>query len=256
MHKPIEFTIERRSCGIAACLMPMDSPLLACAKMPRDILRSPFKAGVDVDVASLAPRRIPLLAVGAISREWMLSDGRRQVLDFLFRGDLVPPPVDNQAIRYVALSEGILYLVDSAALDRYRSAQHDCNGVDRGNEKDAPSITLDDGNWRASLTHQRLSEVTAQNLLLSQMTALERIAVFLRHLIPRIGILNGNGIQLPSPMTREHIADHLGIKPETVSRQFSQLRRRGVIQLPKPGLVQIMSIVGLGEISPLPANVS
>jgi CRP/FNR family transcriptional regulator len=43
-------------------------------------------------------------------------------------------------------------------------------------------------------------------------------------------------------MTRQEIADYLGLTIETVSRAFSELRRRGVLATDKPEEVRINDV--------------
>jgi CRP/FNR family transcriptional regulator len=67
----------------------------------------------------------------------------------------------------------------------------------------------------------------AQMLLLGRKNAVERLACFLLSMSER----NGEGNRLELLMTRGDIADHLGLTIETVSRTFSQLKGRAIIQL-------------------------
>jgi CRP/FNR family transcriptional regulator, nitrogen fixation regulation protein len=59
-------------------------------------------------------------------------------------------------------------------------------------------------------------------------TAEERLGSFLLELAGRISI--GNSIDLP--MSRQDIADHLGVTVETISRTFTALTSRSIIRLP------------------------
>lgn len=72
-------------------------------------------------------------------------------------------------------------------------------------------------------------------LLLGRKSAREKIASFLSVLARRAAALEGQApegeVQLDLPLTREAMADYLGLTLETVSRQVSALRREGLIQL-------------------------
>ena len=46
-------------------------------------------------------------------------------------------------------------------------------------------------------------------------------------------------------MTRQEIADYLGLTIETVSRVFSDLKRRGLITIEKQDRVRLTSVCGL-----------
>ncbi|WCR15299.1 Crp/Fnr family transcriptional regulator [Paracoccus seriniphilus] len=90
---------------------------------------------------------------------------------------------------------------------------------------------------------QRLLEMTMDELdaarewmlLLGRKTAREKIASFIAIIARRqaaidAGPLNGR-ITLELPLTREAMADYLGLTLETVSRQINALKREGILEL-------------------------
>ncbi|MEP2533726.1 Crp/Fnr family transcriptional regulator [Shimia sp.] len=90
---------------------------------------------------------------------------------------------------------------------------------------------------------QRLLEMTLDELdaarewmlVLGRKTAREKIASLLSIIARRDASLNLQGVQdllvFDLPLTREAMADYLGLTLETVSRQMSALKRDGVIKL-------------------------
>lgn len=66
--------------------------------------------------------------------------------------------------------------------------------------------------------------------MLGRMTALERVSAFLFHLISR-DQTGEDGRSLVLPLTRAEMADVTGLTLETVSRQFSWLRKQGIITM-------------------------
>ncbi|MNL48403.1 Nitrogen fixation regulation protein FixK [compost metagenome] len=72
------------------------------------------------------------------------------------------------------------------------------------------------------------------SLLLCRKSAMERIAGFLLSLATRTGKL-ANDQRISLPMCRADIADHLGLTIETVSRNLTKLKLRGIIDLPGRG---------------------
>ncbi len=90
---------------------------------------------------------------------------------------------------------------------------------------------------------QRLLEMTLDELdaarewmlVLGRKTAREKIASLLSIIARRDATLNMRGtegqIVFDLPLTREAMADYLGLTLETVSRQISALRKDGVIEL-------------------------
>ncbi len=73
-------------------------------------------------------------------------------------------------------------------------------------------------------------------VVLGRMTAREKLAAFLVSLARRQaqgmgGRVSGGGVTLNLPLTREELADHLGLTIETTSRQMTALRKDGLIEL-------------------------
>lgn len=90
---------------------------------------------------------------------------------------------------------------------------------------------------------QRLLEMTLDELdaarewmlVLGRKTAREKIASLLAIIARRNSQLNlansPDGTKFDLPLTREAMADYLGLTLETVSRQMSALKREGVVQI-------------------------
>ena len=107
---------------------------------------------------------------------------------------------------------------------------------------------------------QRLLEMTLDELdaarewmlLLGRKTAREKIASLLAIIARRDASLKepratAASITFDLPLTREEMADYLGLTLETVSRQMSALKRDGIITLDGNRHVTIPSIDGLME---------
>ncbi|SDE66400.1 CRP/FNR family transcriptional regulator, anaerobic regulatory protein [Paracoccus isoporae] len=99
----------------------------------------------------------------------------------------------------------------------------------------------------ARLLEMTLDELDAARewmVILGRKTARERIASFLAILARRAAALKRleprGQIRLALPLTREAMADYLGLTLETVSRQFSALKRDGVIRLREKREVEIL----------------
>jgi CRP-like cAMP-binding protein len=149
--------------------------------------------------------------VGGILRSCkLLPDGRRHVSQFLLPGDFAGFESDDT---YRSTVEA----VNDATVMRY------------------PRRTIDQlvlrqprlGKSLLGMFCEGLLAAHAQMLLLGRKNAVERLASFLLEMSER----NGEDDRVELPMTRGDIADHLGLTTETVSRTFSQLKGRGVIQL-------------------------
>jgi CRP/FNR family transcriptional regulator len=93
--------------------------------------------------------------------------------------------------------------------------------------------------------------VTAQEqmLLLGRKTAREKLASFLLMLSKRQVHRGGNGDPVAVPITRADIGDFLGLTTETVSRTFTQLKRKGIIAILPGGRVELADRPALEEIA-------
>lgn len=144
----------------------------------------------------------------------LLADGRRQIVGFLFPGDML------------GLASGDRYAFEAEALEpvtacRFRKSEY------RALLRELPEL-------EAALLDRACHELQAaqdQMLLLGRKTAVERLASFLLDLAERDRRAGGPGDQIRLPMTRSEIADYLGLTTETVSRTTSRLKVKGVIRL-------------------------
>jgi CRP/FNR family transcriptional regulator len=73
-------------------------------------------------------------------------------------------------------------------------------------------------------------------VLLGRRSAEEKVATFLVSWRDRLARQNAPSATLPLPMSRQDIADYLGLTIETVSRTFTKLERDGVIEIISGGV--------------------
>ena len=86
-------------------------------------------------------------------------------------------------------------------------------------------------------------------VLLGRKTAREKIATFLEMLARRSQV-EGMRLQVvPMPLTREEIANFLGLTLETVSRQLSILKRENVVTFPDRRSFQVLDLAALHDAS-------
>jgi CRP/FNR family transcriptional regulator len=86
---------------------------------------------------------------------------------------------------------------------------------------------------------RELSQAQDQLVLLGRRSAEERVATFLIGWRDRLARLRGPTETVSLPMSRQDIADFLGLTIETVSRTFTKLERDGVIEI-MPGGVRLL----------------
>ena len=101
------------------------------------------------------------------------------------------------------------------------------------------------------MTLDELDAAREWMLLLGRKTAREKLASFLFILARRAALLDkvalADGLHVEIPLTREAIAEYLGLTIETVSRQFTSLRKDGIIALPDKRSVVIERLRALSE---------
>jgi CRP/FNR family transcriptional regulator, nitrogen fixation regulation protein len=147
---------------------------------------------------------------GAVRSYKVLSDGRRQIGAFYLPGDIFGLEVGEQ---HTASAEAI---TESKVLLVKRSALVALAGRDN-----AVAQRL----WRmAAAELQRAQE----HIMLLIKTAQERVAGFLLEMAAR----NAGAGEVELPMSRQDIADYLGLTIETVSRTLTQLENSGAIAVP------------------------
>ncbi len=153
----------------------------------------------------------------------MLSDGRRQVLGFLFKGDFMG--IDKRTESGI----GIQALTDVEICHFQPSYFYKFI-------HEAPN--LEDEILR--LTFEDLNNARSHLTLLGRKTAVERVASFIQYMVAR-GVQSGGCVGTAFlHMTRGDIADYLGLTTETVSRIFSMLKKDGSIQLFELGGIRLL----------------
>lgn len=139
---------------------------------------------------------------GAVRRCRYSADGTRQVLGFAVAGDVI------------GLEDGSWDETAEAVTEVVLSPVGKTESPVRGGDNIA-------------LLRRGLGEAHQTLAMLGRRTAVERLATFLLHFADR----TRQGVHIELPMSREDIADHLGLNMHTVSRAFSQLIRCGFIEL-------------------------
>jgi CRP/FNR family transcriptional regulator, nitrogen fixation regulation protein len=147
---------------------------------------------------------------GAVCTSRTLREGRRQIAGFYFSGDVFGlESAEKQVLTAEAITSTTVRVVKKSALKALTSREAEV--ADR----------------LLSLTARELARKQDLALLLSR-SAEDRVIYFLIEMIQRISSKE-NLIALP--MTRQHIADYLGLTIETVSRILWDLERRGAIEI-------------------------
>lgn len=169
-------------------------------------LRLDFAAGEEVYGQEESADLIYSLVKGSIRTSHLLADGRRQIGDFYYAGDV--------------------FGVETGPAHRFSAeALTDCEVMV---VKRAGSVAFESGRveklvWAATATE--LARAQTHMLLLGRATACERVARFLLDMADRF-----RGDLVTLPMSRQDMADYLGLTIETVSRMLGRLQADGVVE--------------------------
>ena len=148
----------------------------------------------------------------------LLADGRRHIAAFCFSGDCFG--IDDVSERPHSAEA-----VDNVIVMRY--------------SRNATEQLIDHNVALARLLRDTmlrdLANAHGRTLLLGRMTASERVAAFLLEMFERRDCTK----ILDLPMSRNDIADYLGLTLETVCRVLSSFRREGVIAIPNPHRIEL-----------------
>lgn len=164
---------------------------------------------------------------GALRTSRLMPDGRRYVADFLFPGD------------FVGLSDGPTRSLTADAL---------CDAILVRFSRRQFDATLDTdrrlGRMILTVLSGRLTSAHGRMLLLGRKTAPERVASFLLMMAERKG-----SDRIDLPMTREDIADYLGLTIETISRTISQFKAKNIIRTQCATAITIQNREALEDIA-------
>lgn len=151
-----------------------------------------------------AAEHLHQIVQGAIMTSRQLPGRRRQIVDFAFSGRLIGlTPGKRHDCTAIALVNTVVHSFDRGAAEQDKAH------------------------------HQRLTSAMGDEIMrlrdlstsLGRKTAIERLAAFLIDMSERN---RAKSIRLP--MSRQDIADYLGLMAESVSRNFTSLKRSGAIK--------------------------
>jgi CRP/FNR family transcriptional regulator len=168
---------------------------------------------------------------GVIAVYKTLPDGRRQIIDFAYPGDLIGLGVlSEHVLSAQATVASKVRCLSAAALERMAES---------------------DAGLALKLYKSVCQELAATRSLLvtvGQRSAIERVAAFLVGLHRRTAASGSSIVKLA--MRRSDIADLLGLTIETVSRTLTKLRTMGVIEVEQGGnSVQLCDLARLTELA-------
>lgn len=161
------------------------------------------------------------------------EDGREQIVGVVYPADFIGRPFGATTRHSVtALTDAQVCVFSRTDFDAFAS--------------DHPAL-------EHKLLQRTLSELDRTRkwmLLLGRKNAEEKLATFLLEMSERLvepGCETASGAldSFELPFSRQQVADVLGLTIETVSRQFTRLKKEGVVDLPSRRAVQILDRAAL-----------
>lgn len=220
-------TCEIREISVCRALAPED-----LARLQMIISTARADAGQSIIHEGDPAENLFNVVSGAVKLYKLLPDGRRQITGFLFPGDFLG----------IALNETYVYTAEAlTAVQLCRFPRRRLEGLLR----EIPTLERE-------LLGEVATELIAaqeQMLLLGRKTARERVASFLLMLAKRATAHGRQANPVELPMSRNDIADYLGLTTETVSRTITQLRQAKAVATASRGEIEILDQTGLEELS-------
>jgi CRP-like cAMP-binding protein len=171
------------------------------------------------------------VVTGVFRASKVFPDGRRQVVAFAYPGDII------------GFGHGDTYRFDCDALTPGK-VQVTARGDVMTAVRNRPEL----GEKLLTMAAGEIASMHDLSELLCRKSAMERLAGFLISLAGRAG-KQANDERVELPMCRADIADHLGLTIETVSRNMTKLRTRGIIDVPNRGSFVIRDIARLRDLA-------
>jgi CRP/FNR family transcriptional regulator, nitrogen fixation regulation protein len=174
-----------------------------------------------------AADRLYKVISGTVCTYKVLSDGRRQIGGFYLAGDIFGLEcAEGHSLAAETITNAKVLVIRKSVLSALAGRN--------------AALT----NHLLSLTARELARVQDRVLLLSSKSAQERVVGFLLEMSKR-GLSNGDGLELANsvelPMSRQDIADYLGLTIETVSRTLWALEHCGAITISRRRRIQFRS---------------
>jgi len=164
----------------------------------------------------------------------LLDDGRIQIIGFLYPGDFFGTYKNNK-YNYSAEAIGNLQtcVFDQKILDKYM----DENPV-------LAKELINQTSYELTLAQDRMT-------VMGRLNAMEKIANFLINISNQRKRIGWPSNPISLSMTRQDIADYLGLTIETVSREISKLKSSNIIKIISSKQLLINDFEKLGQISKL-----
>lgn len=212
MHAEVAFSTSEFRSGLAGGAGPArGAPALTSDPLGVDGVRMSYARNEEIFGESEPAACIYRVLKGVVRTYRILTDGRRQIAEFFLPGDVfgLEAGADHRTSAEAVSDCEVVAVRRTQVAER---AMHDAETAHKL--------------WSLTLHHLRRSE--EHMLVLGRKNACERLAWFLMDMSERIPAPD----HIDLPVSRQDIADFLGLTIETVSRTMTQLQDENVIALP------------------------
>ena len=209
------------------------------SEISQSVKHAHYSKGQEVINFNEEANKVYNIISGSIRQYKILSDGRRQIVGFLFPGDFLGIPYEEKFTYYADTIEDTCLCVFS--------------------RQNFESYLVKFPTFEKEVlkkTSLKLSDAFEQNMLLGKKNAREKLATFLILLL-KVQKNSKNETNLfKIPMTREDIADYLGLRTETTSRMFTEFCTKDLIRFTdkNKNYFQVKNLLQLRKISKVKAE--
>ncbi len=171
-----------------------------------------------------------LIDEGVIRLSRHLPNGARQVLGFMWPGDLLGLSEEGRYINSAeSLTSAVVFRFHLERLRRLLLSE--------------PVLQL---HLLTKAAHE-LRNAQRQIIVLGQLSTSRRLGAFLLDCRQHVSVFESRTRLLRLPMSRFDIGDYLGASPESVARAFATLERQGFLHRASPRLVELLDPDGLAH---------
>ena len=243
-HFPVE-PVKCFACKLAGCPIRGDVLEAEAAAERKFHTMMQIERGARLTGSGKACHRLWVVVDGFIASSTELKDGRRQITSIHTAGDLICP---------VGGGDGTECWVE--ALGNSQICEIDLHGLLSGMEAN-PGLVSN----LFRVAHKQLERSVANLVMLGRLDGLERIYLFIAQVTGRLGQKTTGGYRVQLPMSREEIADYLGLNAETVSRLLGRVRKSRLVTFISPtefivhdlqSIAERMPTAGADEHRPMP----
>jgi CRP-like cAMP-binding protein len=229
-------TCPHHSLGICSALLQHSSKELNSRQQPEWQRFQTARASDRVVTQSEISEDVFVLCSGWAFRFFQLPNGRRQILNFLFPGDLFSPAA--------VFSERFKFSVKALTEIQF-------SGFRRAEIFAGHPVNTDISMALAKICSTEIEAADEMLTVLGQRSAEERIAYLFLRLMRRLaaqGVIREQRYRVP--LRHQHIADAVGLTPVHVSRVLKHFRDRNVVEL-SDGTLKVFDLPELQRIGSL-----